>query len=1459
MVVQSVLESGSDACRECITSYEYLQRALNEQAPVFVIEEPADEDDWIVDPKITTHNRINLDRWEKKIRCLWIIPPAVRQVYLCKQLGKGWHYLLERGVGRKYLSAAYALERKLSQSNRDFRVKFVDALDRRFQDPGGFIVVDNRVSSLSDCGLNMLDLYSRMDDCGHGSVDQNRGNFTINLGCCGNNNLVRSMDSMGLPRPNRFRFSDDEWVKDMAVSVNRCATDLGTWAGGHFKNVFGARRDDKAARFRREQFGTRLTGEAEASSGGYAEAITLHRRKQKAVVEELLESVECSETCKTLGKHLKGHDLSCFAATEWLYDNDGDILIRQGAIGYGKQAAYDFVQKVEVYRPVLAALKRNYDSMPRNLKGIPRLVQETEDPYQLPAPHLNKAGVYYAVFAILIRQFLGKFQLSNPKEWAAGFLVIATKAGHKPSLFFNAMKRIDSDPCCHCNKHVEECDCIDFMLNVYEGMWLEEEAIRLNGGSKNHLRMQPFHNIRMTRKQLSISTATLIECGIHLWRLDQKELRSNIADYYHQICCIISMSSSLDDDTNLPTDPAVCLLYKQHHVCGIPSVGRLSAHLLIGVAAIIGIFPTDLLGHAEVPPDTGFHRIFSNVADSDLANAWYLKHGHYETTQDLLRASSNHIGESIAICEENVCQTKSVNTSESWKGRQMRDTVFPGIPYLKYNVSTGFIEAWKPGSGEMEVMEPLCFLKQCLVDRFGTATTAQFFKASWPNKKQNKVKSRSHTKQIPLTKLFSMKLVRSERLDSEQRFEWEQRNGQSIMNEIVNVSFQGMSGSKFYSLDLNEPNETQLLTQSCSPPTVLRPQSIVRECLQSNSQTTDEMFSLTRCKMPDGFVLPPHYEFGGCEADQQSVDMRKTARWELNRKKQQRKDKNYKRNVARQKKKMAKWKQRNVAADELVVELQNGAESACQPRKDSTGAEASTSSCALQQPSSETRSNNNNERTVQPNRRRRRSQLEDLLETCCLRPQRAIRPRPPLKHYDEGKMVLPEEENVAFSNGTQQVLEVVQNALTDKNEGGGKMTQPDNDNLVPSDSKKNSSASMKTAMLKYGNDFDSNKYAKGQVLARAKLTKSRFKSQKKLLEKKHTQTSTNVLVSYSTHDMRRRLRHKVISELDFFCASLMVMENGVQYMYTPPADFALFPTHESSFVDSKSNHRFFLVEEQAKLYACLAYIFDKPYRFASFSSITNLWNLPLPKRVDKGTLQLDEDGYPPACGEEVLSWRCFAIPSYGQSRQDELPTLVAVRVQRGGIAHYLVNPRNYLRRCSLLHLSRPYPEWKDPLDPTVSVPFAGIVGHNKGSPVVLWVQPLPVVVADRESNMSRNLPAPVEVKMQELLKYAPRACFEYAMMHKLFRIEGFRCLLSRKDASSETSHRMSTKRLMTAGEYDYPKVSWKDHGAPGCNKCRKIGCRKCFEYLFGRIDENVPEERAYFHLDTPPGDATSLV
>jgi len=345
----------------------------------------------------------------------------------------------------------------------------------------------------------------------------------------------------------------------------------------------------------------------------------------------------------------------------------------------------------------------------------------------------------------------------------------------------------------------------------------------------------------------------------------------------------------------------------------------------------------------------------------------------------------------------------------------------------------------------------------------------------------------------------------------------------------------------------------------------------------------------------------------------------------------------------------------------------------------------------------------------------------------------------------------------------------------------------------------------------------------------------------KLHEHELDGTKLDVAVSNEPYYALKHVRNNcnnLLNKRQWSCVSLIVgTQEGRPVVWTPPANFELFPDYSHSFADPLTNQRYHLCLDQAKTYACLAFIFLHREKFIQNRLAMQLWDLPFCEEPTAASYSFDEEneGFPAAL-HNVESWKAYSIPSMliKKNQETPTPTLVAVRLRQGAIVHYMVNPFKDLIRCSRYHLSRPFPYIIEPNTATESgqspvlqkTYFTGIIGHSLQSPIEVTIH---VLGTRRE---------PRQMKLQELIKHCPKTCFDYAMRKELHRTPGFVSLLGRNLQCGEYG----------AVEGSTRKPTWKEYGAPGCTKCRETGCKDCFQARYGPIQDDTTSERHFFRL-----------
>jgi len=772
---------------------------------------------------------------------------------ICAQLHQACHYALNREMGFAYLRALYESKRK-----GHVQVQFIDPSEHH-TDAESFVFVRNNVPIHEFAPLGMDHLSYKMDNTNKAVEDPTRGNLIRNFGFCSQTNSVRTKESLGLPFPRTFEGTDEMWVQNL---FHASTSLLEEFAGAVGVSMFTGDKE------RSEHFASSLVSNLE---GGHnvIEALSIHKYRQQVAVDEggnplchdmpwAVRVWECLESGNVVeldamksvtipsGSHLLGchkdtsNDKSnelyfrVFNTSEWRLEHNKSVLARVGTSNYGKQVASDFMRDLRTFGPLLRQLEKGYHALANDVKIPTEYVASNQPPKRLSGPHVNKLGVYYSVFITQTRTLLSVHaaSLADPLLFAAAMVAICTKGGHKPALFYDVTHKLLADPCCYGGKHLTEYDVLEFVYLVYEDMFCMEEAAREGTVTDcpvaMSLRMQPFHNQKMTRLQLSCAADTLIQCAIQLKHLTIHELEDSLADKYHQLVCVFRMESNPDSLQQQG-------FKEKFNVMGIHAVGPLAAHLIIGVCCGIGLFPACLLSHAEVPVGTGYELVF-NQDGTGAAELAYSVSEHYGHTQKVLKALAVLIDRSVAIAEEVVCQVKKINTSKappisdgtSAAGTRAlngpADYVFPNVPYLNYNSSSKSVESWMNG-----VMAPLgtLFFIDSALDGEADSIKEGFWKAGWPNKQNNNRKKRSAPAQPSLSKLCKLSKV------GKPETTCGLLDVVSVQNDKFNVVLQRGKMLQKFRLDIYEPDPARLLGGTKQ----LKPQKIVRHYFSSHLGT----------------------------------------------------------------------------------------------------------------------------------------------------------------------------------------------------------------------------------------------------------------------------------------------------------------------------------------------------------------------------------------------------------------------------------------------------------------------------------------------------------------------------------------------------------------------------------------------------------------------------------------------
>jgi hypothetical protein len=164
----------------------------------------------------------------------------------------------------------------------------------------------------------------------------------------------------------------------------------------------------------------------------------------------------------------------------------------------------------------------------------------------------------------------------------------------------------------------------------------------------------------------------------------------------------------------------------------------------------------------------------------------------------------------------------------------------------------------------------------------------------------------------------------------------------------------------------------------------------------------------------------------------------------------------------------------------------------------------------------------------------------------------------------------------------------------------------------------------------------------------------------------HKQLFCIVKKRFHNHQTRRKTGE--VSQ--YYCAGISLKggkfdELGLsnQETFFPPKGFLLCRDELGSI--SMEEKRWFRDLDEAKDFACLSLIFDRPYLFASVSS---LWdNLLVSNLPPQNMMEM----YPEE--ESTDSVATFNVMSRPRSRKKPVPYMVCVRYSKGGLAYYLVD------------------------------------------------------------------------------------------------------------------------------------------------------------------------------------------
>jgi hypothetical protein len=308
--------------------------------------------------------------------------------------------------------------------------------------------------------------------------------------------------------------------------------------------------------------------------------------------------------------------------SKWLL-LDG-VWWRLSLIGYSRKSVAGCLRRIKLYKPLVARISNFYKAMPVERKLItPALLQPAkfsscDEAYRL-KPHANKC-VFYSVFVDSLTRLQKHLHLS---VWHVLALVTNTIVSETPDYF-----RFVSNHFLNLSgKHLQKIRAqgpTAFALNFYSRLFDEKDRRRTLHLKVPGQRHQPHYNTRQN---------------------DVVVLKS-IANFFRLYQAFQHLDSKLASDRHF-YGKAIANLEAGYQTTGVFGAGCLTAQHLIHIGALCGLFPPEMLLHAEIGITTNSYKYLRR---------WEGMTDHHEDTRQLLACVGHQCRTSEAVAENLICK-----------------------------------------------------------------------------------------------------------------------------------------------------------------------------------------------------------------------------------------------------------------------------------------------------------------------------------------------------------------------------------------------------------------------------------------------------------------------------------------------------------------------------------------------------------------------------------------------------------------------------------------------------------------------------------------------------------------------------------------------------------------------------------------------------------------------------------
>jgi hypothetical protein len=335
--------------------------------------------------------------------------------------------------------------------------------------------------------------------------------------------------------------------------------------------------------------------------------------------------------------------------SKWLFLSDGKWW-RLSVIGYSRKSVAGSLRRIHLYTPLVTRIVHFYECMPPDRKSItPSLLSSsnfhTPDCVYRLKPHADKC-VFYSVFVDCLTRLQGHLHLS---VWHVLALVTNTIVSETPDYFHQVSQILLHSKGATLKKYRSLAPTA-LALEFYAMIFDEKERRHKKGIKVPGQRHQPHYNGR--------------------------QRNSVVVKSIHNFFCLYRAFEHLD--SKLASDShfygkAIAYMEDGYLGTGVFGAGPLTAQHLVHIGALCGLFPPEMLAHAEIGESTNSYKYLRR---------WEGMIDYQEDTRQLLACVSHKLHCSQFVAENIICKFGQDQTTAPPRPKSVPNLPMPKLQSL---------------------------------------------------------------------------------------------------------------------------------------------------------------------------------------------------------------------------------------------------------------------------------------------------------------------------------------------------------------------------------------------------------------------------------------------------------------------------------------------------------------------------------------------------------------------------------------------------------------------------------------------------------------------------------------------------------------------------------------------------------------------------------------------------------